>query len=863
MKQKSSFLIDALHIFVLFSFALGQPLFSVLSRNTVFFVARRSEPKDIILVVLILCVLLPALFVLVEWMAGLFGWRVRKWVHGLVVAGLVAGIALPVLKKQLGGISGTVLLVGAALLGVVVTIAYIRFHPVRIFLTVLSPALLLFPALFLFNSPVFKVVFPENDSFAVTAKVDATAPVVMVVFDELSVTSLMDEHHQIDPIRYPNFAALARDAYWFRNATTVVENTEYAIPAILTGNYPDSSRLPTSSDYPHNLFTLLGGTYDLKVFETLTQLCPDQLCANSTSYESLVQRMKSLMLDVSIVYLNILLPPDLATGLPTIEGTWKDFAGTEKDAKQKKQSKAINDPALLFETYIESIHSSKHPTLYFLHISTLPHVPWKYLPSGREYGPPDLLYFPHGVVGETWSDDEWETIQGFQRYLLQVGFVDKLVGELIARLKAVNFYDRSLIVITADHGVSFRPGDKRRPLTQSNYQDILPVPLLIKVPDQHEAVVSDRNVETIDILPTIADILGITLPRPVDGHSAIDPSIPERSEKVGFRRKARERLVFEPDLDAKYDTLERQLALFGSGTKPDGLFRIGPHNELVGRRVGDVGMAQAGNHLVELEWPSAFENVNPEALFVPAHITGRVRTSRSTGLPLNLTVAVNGTIRAVTRTFPQDGSAEEFSAIVPETAFQAGKNDVEIFVVSEIEGQLRLHRTKNQSALYSLTSSTGESGETIKSSNGTFIRVIPGALQGFLDAGVVENDRVTFVGWAADVKNFQLPEAILIFVDGKFFYSRRTNVDRPDIVKAYENTAFQMAGFYYTLPLGSFRNVANSEVRVFALSKNGVASELNYPNGNQLNVKPQETFFGYLKLLVFKLKRRSNLLLVK
>src|SRR5215471_10322396 len=100
MQQKNDFLIDSLHIFVLFGFALAQPVFDVLSRHVQFFVAHGSKPVDVILLVLILCIFLPTIAVLIEWVAGLFGRRVRKAVHGLVVAGLVAGIALPVLKKM-------------------------------------------------------------------------------------------------------------------------------------------------------------------------------------------------------------------------------------------------------------------------------------------------------------------------------------------------------------------------------------------------------------------------------------------------------------------------------------------------------------------------------------------------------------------------------------------------------------------------------------------------------------------------------------------------------------------------------------------------------------------------------------------
>ena len=53
------------------------------------------------------------------------------------------------------------LVAGAALLGVALTITYLRLASFRFYLTVLSPAVLIFPGLFLFSSPVSKVVFPQ------------------------------------------------------------------------------------------------------------------------------------------------------------------------------------------------------------------------------------------------------------------------------------------------------------------------------------------------------------------------------------------------------------------------------------------------------------------------------------------------------------------------------------------------------------------------------------------------------------------------------------------------------------------------------------------------------------------------------
>ena len=100
------------------------------------------------------------------------------------------------------------------------------------------------------------------------------------------------------------------------------------------------------------------------------------------------------------------------------------------------------------------------------------------------------------------------------------GFVDTLLGQLIAHLKAARLYEKSLIVVTADHGVSFRPHDNRRSITETNFADIMTVPLFVKAPFQQRGEILEHNVETIDILPTIADILDIRLPWSVDGDSA-------------------------------------------------------------------------------------------------------------------------------------------------------------------------------------------------------------------------------------------------------------------------------------------------------------------------------------------------------
>jgi hypothetical protein len=696
VRPKRDFSVDVLHIFVLCGFAIAQPLFNLLGRNAEFFVVRRSQPVDVILLILILCVLFPALLAAAEAAAGLLGQRVREGIHGVLVAFLVAGVALQVLKR-VSDTSGAYLVAGAALLGLAFSVGYLRFLPFRFYLTVLSPAVLLFPGLFLFHSPVSKVVFPRENPLIAVTKVNATTPIVMVIFDELPLTSLMDEHHQIDPIRYPNFAALARHSTWFRNATTVGDGSAFAIPAILTGNYPGSPRLPTAADYPHNIFTLLGGSYKLKVFGPITDLCPDDMCEKER--ESMAERMSFLISDLSIVYLHVLLPEDLSAGLPPVTQNWTNFAGgaakgtdnAHREAWPQRLLEGLREDRVRhFTEFVNAIDRVPQPTLYFLHLE-LPHGPNIYLPSGKIY-----RIDKSGLVGllpnGKWGNDEFAVAQNYQRHLLQVSFVDALLGTLLARLKAVSLYDRSLIVITSDHGVSFIPNQNRRGVNKENFQDIMPIPLFIKAPNQHEEIVSDLNVETIDILPSVADILGIDLPWPTDGSSAFNNSAPERKTKTVYYPK----MVFDSvALEARYTSLETKLTWFSSGTNPDGLLRIGPYSELVGRQVDDVGVMGEATDRSGLDRPALFTDVAPESDFVPAYISGYVRSDQEAGAPFNLAIAINGTIRATTQTFTfrAQGNTRKWSAIVDEASFRAGDNDIEVFIISSSGGQPILKRS--------------------------------------------------------------------------------------------------------------------------------------------------------------------------
>ncbi len=822
-RRWDGFRTDALHVVVLANFAVAQPLYAVLGQGAEFFVARRSDPGDVLLLVLALSAGLPALAILLEAAAGLIARQARTVAHAVLVAALTASLVLQA-ARDLDALPGYMLLLDAAALAAGLTGLYFRWRPARMALTVLAPAPLLFAGLFLFLTPVARVVFPQEVDALASPAIGRPAPIVLVVFDEFNSTLLMDEHRRIDPVRYPNLAALAGEATWYRAATTVSDATVDAVPAILTGRRPGpSKRLPTAEDHPGNLFTLLGGRYSMVAFESIARLCPDLRCTRERTRSGRAAEVRRLLSDLGVLYLRVILPSDLRTRLPGTARAWKGLA-----------VEAEMEPAALFEQFVASIRRAERPALYFIHV-LLPHMPWRYLPSGRAYE----SHAEAALATDVWErggedrreHDEWAMIQGFQRHLLQMGLVDRLVGDLVRRLKDTGIYDKAMLVVTADHGLAFRAGESPRAVSPENAHDIMAVPLLVKLPGQRAGEVTDRDVETIDILPTIADVVHVELPWPVDGRSLLDAARPPRERKEIVRWESRSALAVDAALEGRWQTLSRMLGLFGSGAKPDGLYRLGRYGELVGEPLSVVeARAGDGRVTVALDDPALWDDVDPDDAFLPARVKGRVVVTGPPRGPLDLAVSVNGTIRAVTRTLAWESGTARFSAMLPEAAIRPGTNLVEVFVVTGPPERPVLHRARREAAPTGrLVREPGAGGrEVITMAEGRTMPVVPGAVVGWVDQARPGADGLILAGWAVDPKAGALTRGVFVFVDGELEYAGETDAFREDISKLFRNPALRVPGFVIAVPSRALGASADADVRVFALSQDGRASELEY-----------------------------------
>jgi hypothetical protein len=668
---------------VLWTFAVAQPLFDLLKDNPEFFAARGSSGSDIVSFSVALVVLPPLLMLGIELLVGLAGRTAREGAHLVLMSILISLIAAQAIKKALD-LPDPVMILASLAIGSALATLYAAAEPVRSFLRVLSPVPLVFLALFLFTDPISKLAFPDEAQARTIGGV-TRAPIVVVLFDELPTTTLMDDRGRIDARRFPGFGELAETGTWYRNAYTVYDSTERAQPAIMDGNLPEEDKLPTSADHPNSIFSLFAKTHRLNVSEEATTICSRDLCDDARLDESFGSRMSSMSEDLGLVWLHVVSPPDIEADLPSVSENWGNFGGGDQEEQPDAPAVDVREHTLgnlqggreaRFEEWIDAIQPGQRPQLAFKH-TLLPHVPWQYLPDGRRYRRTANDALP-GLSTQSYEDQGQLNVL-LQRHVLQTGFADYELRRLWRHLKDIGMWEDALIVVAADHGVAFPLGSvQRRRLKRGTAAEIAPVPLLVKAPGQERGRIDDAWVETIDILPTIFDVLDLDPRVKMDGRPASSPEVQQRDELRMLIRNTFDVLrvpaaEFERE---RQEVVERNLRLFGTGRDgPDRIYRIGPNQDLVGRPA-----SAAGERLdVDLVYAPDYENVDLESPYVPTQVVGRVQSEGETGR--DIAVAVNGTIVAVGTTFElaQGDEGELVAVMAPPSAFRQGRNRVEVF----------------------------------------------------------------------------------------------------------------------------------------------------------------------------------------
>lgn len=668
----------------LWGLAVVQPVLQLLAQNIPFLVYQQADRRDLVLLVAIGAFGGPILLSGLHALSALLGKPVCRLVDALAAGLLAAILFLGVANRSLDLVA-TTLFAMALGLAAAVLLVYHRSKVARSYCRLLALGLPVIVVVFFANDNVTEFLRKEEQSIE-APRVESTTPVVLLVFDEFPLVSLLDENFELDAQTFPHFAELSSFSTWYRNGTTVWETTEESFSSILSGRVAGLKVPPTLAEYPENLFTLLQNSHELRVIEALTRLAPaDQEYQPGRPPRH--ARITQLAVDLSVFFLHTITPEELRRRLPPIESTWGHFwqpnlpwtrqASLLGQSRQNDVRELPSDEhhrSERFEQFLQAIEPTPKPGLFFFH-SLLPHTPYYYLPSGKVYkGEPFLTGDPR----EAWRHYPWFGLLTYQRHLLQVGYVDRLVGRVLDRLRQTGLLDRSLVIIAGDHGSSHWPqGSRRLPNKMPHPEDILRVPLFVKYPFQSEPVVDDSNAQTVDILPTIMKALGIEVSWPLDGRPL---STADRPHNKILHDRFGGTLRFKGDFEPDRASVVRKRLVFDWSRGPEALYALGPYGSLLGAVPGtDFDVTQLPFE-VSIDQAGFLSRYDPAWSYCPAELTGKIFFPVQKIEELYLAAVVNGRIAGFGHSRLTKGRGL-YSILVSDETLHKGENDVEILVV--------------------------------------------------------------------------------------------------------------------------------------------------------------------------------------
>ncbi len=272
----------------------------------------------------------------------------------------------------------------------------------------------------------------------------------------------------------PNLDALARDSAVFTHAYSQAPLTPTSHATILTGTYPqfhqvNDFRVPLAKDLPY---------------------APDILHAHGYRTAAFVG---SVVLDPATNY-----APGFDRGFDTYNAGFDPEAIRQKGRFEtiERRGDAVVARALAWLT--------QHPKgPFFL---------WVHLYDAHDpYDPPE----------------PYKSRYASQPYDGEIAYEDAAVGKLLGQLKARGLYDGAVIAVMSDHGESLGAhGEDTHGIFL--YDETIQVPLVIKLPLRKAAAKSstkqttkriEDKVELVDVMPTLLEAAGVTVPTEVQGQS--------------------------------------------------------------------------------------------------------------------------------------------------------------------------------------------------------------------------------------------------------------------------------------------------------------------------------------------------------
>lgn len=298
----------------------------------------------------------------------------------------------------------------------------------------------------------------------------------------------------------PNIDALARESVLFENSYSQAPSTLLTTVSLLTSVRPTTHQMHEGIQVP-------------KEFHVLPQILRDKGFATYGIIGNPFAGAPELGLD---------------RGYDEAVQVYRLDHVVARSATEESKSFAVAQPSDINVEIFKRIPAWKKTGMYvYIH----------YLQPHKPYDPPERFVRDFNCGPASWKSlhDRWvgamiqgrateQTIRSLEeRYRANIKYVDEAIGELIAKLKSAGLYDDALIILTSDHGEAFFK-HKKFGHNLDLYDDMVRVPLIIKFPASDKVKPARRTnlTETVDLMPTILEYLGIAVPDQAEGESLLN-----------------------------------------------------------------------------------------------------------------------------------------------------------------------------------------------------------------------------------------------------------------------------------------------------------------------------------------------------
>jgi len=410
--------------------------------------------------------------------------------------------------------------------------------------------------------------------------------IVIVTMDSLRPDYLGAYGNTI--VKTPNLDRLAQEAAVFTGATTVQPTTLPTHLSLFSGVYPAThggrdhigSLLPDRFDTLPMVLKAAGyrtaGFYSyiglrpeysnlqrgFDVYEDMTQGLPPHMANPVVGQTS--RLLKRLLDEVPLAKI----AEDAAAATTGLEEQLWDRAELATDAALAWLRGGQASPFFLWVHYFDPHYPYAAPPPYDRLYDSDYTGPFdgdwatiRFLQEGGQPGPRDLQHIRAAYAGE-------------------VTYVDLEVGRLLQQLRDTELWDRTLVVVLADHGQALGEGGQWFH-NASVSQVMVAIPLLLSYPPLIAPTIVSTPVQTIDVMPTVLDAIGIKERGRLEGKSLLplaggadgsqQATVVERADrtlvairqanwKLVFDRASGERFLYDlgKDLEETWDYAAQQ-----------------------------------------------------------------------------------------------------------------------------------------------------------------------------------------------------------------------------------------------------------------------------------------------------------------